>query len=108
MAKGDMTILDMQIDMATGKQLEKVNVVFKLDTPRRKWLVFRELAWSYRERVRDALRAQWSRAYSEMPPGWSPCIPGAQHVFPDGLGRCARCSWAGPRKRGESVLKSTP
>lgn len=59
--KGDMSILDIWIDGASGAALERVNVKFELGVPRGKWLVFSELLERYRERVRGALRAQWMK-----------------------------------------------
>jgi len=58
MARGNMTILDMQIDMAGRAALKRVNEAFGLGLPAPKWW---QLTWGFRERVREALRAKWAR-----------------------------------------------
>lgn len=56
MARGDMTILDMQIDMASRAALKRVNVAFALGLPEPKWW---QPTWGFRELVREALRTKW-------------------------------------------------
>lgn len=69
MAKGDMNILDLQIDHADGPALDRVNVHFTLGIPRaRVWGFFREPNHSYRERVRAALRRKWSEPVAGAEP----------------------------------------
>jgi hypothetical protein len=57
MARGDMTILDMQIDMANRAALHRVNAAFELGVEPRWWWT----TWRFRELVRETLREQWAR-----------------------------------------------
>jgi hypothetical protein len=58
MARGDWNILDIQIDLADRRALKRVNAAFELGLPEPQWW---QLTWGFRERVREALRARWSR-----------------------------------------------
>lgn len=66
MAKGDITILDMQLDMANGAALDRVNAAFELGQVRR-WFEPRWLSGGYRERVREALRSKWATTLPNLP-----------------------------------------
>jgi len=56
MARGDMTILDIEIDAASRVALQRANVRFRLGLPTLRWWQRKE---AFRELVRAALRTHW-------------------------------------------------
>lgn len=56
-----MNIIDIWIDGADGAALDRVNVHFNLQLPRRRFWIFKECNSTYRERIREAVRNQYSQ-----------------------------------------------
>jgi len=66
MAKGDMTIIDVYVDRATGNALDEFDSKFELGVPRQKRWFIKESDASYRERVRGALVSYFDNMKERM------------------------------------------
>jgi hypothetical protein len=86
MAKGDRTILDMQIDMADRAALKRVNAAFGLGLTDPKWWQRTE---PFRELVRETLRSSWRELGSSK---CSLCSSALMYSARQrGLGLCGPC-----------------
>jgi hypothetical protein len=86
-----------------GRDTAKLDALLELHSlaETKKWVavgdISKEAAWGKAFKLAlIELKAKYATLeQSSIPSGRPPCILGFQHVFPDGLNRCARCNWSG-------------